>query len=45
MTALQLNIDLDEDKASSLGISKDDVQKEINAALYGYDAGCCTGYL
>ncbi|MDD4803092.1 MAG: efflux RND transporter permease subunit [Syntrophomonas sp.] len=36
--SLQLNIDLDEDKASSLGISKYDVQKEINMALYGYNA-------
>jgi len=35
---LQLNIELDEDKASYLGISKYDVQKEINMALYGYDA-------
>lgn len=33
-----MNIDLDEDKASSLGISKYDVQKEINMALYGYNA-------
>lgn len=36
--SLQLNIDLDEDKASRLGISKYDVQKEINMALYGYNA-------
>lgn len=36
--SLQLHIDLDEDKASSLGISKYDVQKEINMALYGYNA-------
>jgi multidrug efflux pump subunit AcrB len=36
--SLQLNIDLDEDKASCLGISKYDVQKQINIALYGYNA-------
>ncbi len=35
---LQLDIELDDDKASNLGISKYDVQKEINMALYGYDA-------
>lgn len=36
--SLQLNIDIDEDKAASLGLSKYDVQKEINMALYGYNA-------
>lgn len=36
--SLQLSIDIDEDRASSLGTSKYDVQKEINLALYGYDA-------
>jgi len=36
--SLQLSIDIDEDKLGSLGLSKYDVQKEINMALYGYDA-------
>jgi multidrug efflux pump subunit AcrB len=31
----QLEVKMDEDKASSLGISKYDVQKQINIALYG----------
>ncbi|MGE5473605.1 MAG: efflux RND transporter permease subunit [Ignavibacteriales bacterium] len=32
---LELKVDIDEDKASSLGISKYDVQAQINIALYG----------
>jgi multidrug efflux pump subunit AcrB len=37
-STLQMEVKLDEDKASSLGITKYDVQKEINMALYGYKA-------
>jgi multidrug efflux pump subunit AcrB len=36
--SIQLCVEIDEDKAASLGVSKYDVQKEINMALYGYDA-------
>ncbi len=36
--SLQIKVALDDDKASNFGISKYDVQKEINMALYGYDA-------
>ncbi len=32
---LQLSVEIDEDKASSFGVSSYDVQKEINLALYG----------
>ena len=32
---LQMNIAIDEDKAGNAGVSKYDVQKEINLALYG----------
>lgn len=35
--SIQLSVDIDEEKAGSLGVSKYDVQKEINIALYGYD--------
>ena len=35
---LQLNVQIDNNKASSFGISKYDIQKEINLALYGYNA-------
>ena len=35
---LQMEVRLDEQKASNLGITKYDVQKEINLALYGYKA-------
>ncbi|WP_176461837.1 efflux RND transporter permease subunit [Anaeromicrobium sediminis] len=31
----ELNVDVDEDIASNLGISKYDIQKQINVALYG----------
>ncbi len=34
----QLEVKVDQDKAASLGISKYDIQKEINLALYGNDA-------
>lgn len=37
-SVLQFEVKLDEDKASNLGITKYDVQKEINMALYGYKA-------
>jgi len=36
--SLQIKVELDDDKASNFGISKYDVQKEINMALYGYNA-------
>lgn len=34
----QLEVNVDEDRASSLGISKYDIQKQINVALYGSNA-------
>lgn len=37
-SVFQLKVQIDDDKASNLGITKYDIQKEINLALYGYDA-------
>ena len=37
-SVFQLKVEIDDDKASHLGVTKYDVQKEINLALYGYDA-------
>ncbi|GKT30442.1 Acriflavin resistance protein like protein, partial [Aduncisulcus paluster] len=34
----QFEIDVDSDKASSMGMTKYDIQKQMNLALYGYDA-------
>lgn len=34
----QFEVDVDSDKASSMGMTKYDIQKQMNLALYGYDA-------
>lgn len=34
----QFEVDVDADKASSMGMTKYDIQKQMNLALYGYDA-------
>ncbi len=34
----QFEIDVNSDKASSMGMTKYDIQKQMNLALYGYDA-------
>lgn len=34
----QFEVDVDSDKSSSMGMTKYDIQKQLNLALYGYDA-------
>ncbi len=34
----QFEVDIDSDKSSSMGMTKYDIQKQMNIALYGYDA-------